>query len=200
MVSIKNKDSVVKELYAWVDAAEGVAIDQFRGGLKALFNELLETTPQSSGKAVANWKISVGGPDLSWDPDVGDQPEVSSTKGGGLHVRWGHRQKGDRKWIDYARAEQASKLTRGSPRGDRNANKSSNRVQLGDRVFFSNSVQGDDNFGKASSTYYLDDLQHGWAQKLRDVNKPYQTVAETLLRFNWTTFQMGGSTYLDEFI
>lgn len=200
MGMIKNQKGVVKDLYAWVDAADGVAIAHYRGGLNALFTELLETTPQSSGRAVANWKISIGGPDLSWDPDVGDSPEVNSTKDGGMHVTWGHRQKGDRKWIDYARFDQGSKLTRGSPKGGRNTSKNSNRVQLGDRVFFSNRVQGDDNFGGAGSTYYLDDLQHDWAGKLRAVNQPYQTVAETLLRFSWETFKMGGSTYLDEFI
>ena len=50
--------------------------------------------------------------------------------------------------------------------------------------------------------HYLASLQERdyWYEKLRKANHPYETVAETLIKFKWTDFKMGGSTNLDRFI
>ncbi len=180
-------------LDAWVDKAQARSLSQFRAGVWALFNELLLQTPQGTGRAVANWKIGLDAPDMSVDMDAGDPHEVVSTKSGGAYVRWGHRKKGDQYWIDYARAQNKYLVEPGSKGG-------SSRIQSNTRVFFSNNVVGDGDEGE--DEHYLASLQDPgyWAQKLRDVNKPYETVAETLIKFKWTDFKMGGSTNLDNFI
>lgn len=180
-------------LDAWVDKAQERSLTQFRAGVWALFNELLMQTPQGSGRAVANWKIGLDAPDTSVETDVGDPHEVIGTKSGGTYVRWGHRKKGDPYWIDYAQSKNRYLVQPGSKGG-------TSRIQAHTRVFFSNNVVGDNDEGE--DEHYLASLQDPgyWAQRLRDVNQPYETVAETLIRFKWTDFKMGGSTNLDKFI
>lgn len=176
-------------LDAWVDKAQERSLSQFRAGVWALFNELLMQTPQGSGRAVANWKIGLDAPDTSVEADVGDPPEFVDTKSGGAYVRWGHRKKGDHYWIDYAQRKNKYLVQPGSKGG-------TSRIQSHTRVFFSNNVVGDDN------EQYLESLQDKgvWAERLREQNLPYETVAETLIKFKWTDFKMGGSTNLDKFI
>jgi hypothetical protein len=62
-------------------------------------------------------------------------------------------------------------------------------------------VQGDQDEGDRSP-YYLAELQDPqyWAQKLRSVNQPYETVAQTLLMHEWSEFRDADSTYLGEFL
>ena len=181
-------------LDAWVDKAVDVSLKQFRAAVWALFNELLVQTPQGSGRAVANWKIGLDAPDLSHDDTLGDEPEILDTKAGGTYARWGHRRKGDRKWIQHALDENRHLVEAGS-RG------SVSRIRSGTRVFFSNNVQGDTDHGQSDTNYFAS-LQKGeyWAAKLREANKPYETVAETLIKFKWTSFKMGGSTFLNDHI
>ena len=180
-------------LDAWVDKAKGRSLTQFRAGVWALFNELLMQTPQGSGRAVANWKIGLDAPDTSVETDVGDPHEVIGTNSGGAYVRWGHRKKGDPYWIDYAKRKNRYLVQPGSKGG-------TSRIQAHTRVFFSNNVVGDNDEGE--DEHYLASLQDPgyWAEKLRKENRPYETVAETLIRFKWTDFKMGGSTNLDKFI
>lgn len=181
-------------LDAWVDKAQERSLSQFRAGVWALFNELLMQTPQGSGRAVANWKIGLDAPDTSVETDVGDPHEVIGTKSGGAYVRWGHRKKGDPHWIEYARDQNRYLVQPGSKGG-------TSRIQSHTRVFFSNNVVGDTDLGE-SDEHYLASLQERdyWYEKLRKANHPYETVAETLIKFKWTDFKMGGSTNLDRFI
>lgn len=181
-------------LDAWVDKAQERSLSQFRAGVWALFNELLLQTPQGSGRAVANWKIGLDAPDTSVEANVGDPHEVIGTKDGGSYVRWGHRKRGDPYWIEYARDQNRHLVQPGSKGG-------TSRIQSHTRVFFSNNVVGDTDLGEGDE-HYLASLQHRdyWVKKLREDNQPYETVAETLIKFKWTDFKMGGSTNLDKFI
>lgn len=189
---ISMTDGGLGELYAWVDKAEKTTLAQYRRGIWGLFLELLKNTPQGTGKAVANWRIGIEAPDLSFDNNAGDEQEILDYKSGsGQYLRWGHRKKGDQKWIDEAIAYNRHLV---QP-GQRN---SPNRIQLGDRVFFSNNVQGDTDLGE-SGTNYLASLQNPeyWKKKLRFANQPYETVARTLMNFKWSNFKMGGASHLD---
>lgn len=176
-----------KRLDVWVNQVEDSTTNEYRAQVEGLFNYILETTPQASGRAVANWKIGINQPDNSYDPAMGDQPDIATNKGGeAYHRRIQFRQKGDKKWIGAAQDEQLYKLQPGTSRN------SKNRLKLGDTVYITNNVVGDD--GK-----YLDRLQGDWSG-LRDANKPYVTAAEALLIYSWQGFADGGSTHLDKFI
>lgn len=188
----RKTKTIESTLDAWVDRAQARSLTQFRAGIWALFNELLMQTPQGTGRAVANWKIGLDAPDTSVDLDAGDPQEVVDTKGGGSYVRWGHRKKGDLKWIRHAQDENRHLIKAGS-RG------SVARIQAHTRVFFSNNVVGDTDGGKRGPNYLAELQDPGyWAEKLRKDNRPYETVAETLMTFKWTDFKMGGTTYLNE--
>ena len=193
---IKNANQMVGSLEAWVRQVESSTTKRFRADAMSMFKFLLETTPQSTGKAVANWKIGINTPDLSWDPNVGELPEIRNKKDGtGSYPSWtALHKKGDKKWIEYAVLEEGYKLGAGSRGG-------SGRAKLGDVIYFTNNVQGDDD-GGASSVNYLNSLQDPgyWSTKLREVNQPYITVAEALLIHSWSGFADGGSNYLEEFV
>lgn len=179
---------LVGRLDVWVNQVEDSTTNEYRAQVKGLFNFILETTPQASGRAVANWRIGINQPDNSYDPAMGDVGEIRDTKDGkgAYQKRIQFRQKGDKKWIGAAQDEQLYKLQPGSRRD------SANRLKLGDTVHITNNVVGDD--GK-----YLDRLQGDWSG-LRDANKPYITAAEALLIYSWQGFADGGSTHLDKFI
>lgn len=180
-----NAEQFGKRLDVWVTQVEKTTTAKFRSESLSLFKFILETTPQASGRAVANWKIGINAPDTSWESDVGDQPEILDTKSGDgayLH-RIQFRQKGDPKWIKYALLQESYKLGAGS-RG------SNNRLKLGDTLYITNNVQGD------GGEMYLDKLQFDWSG-LREANKPYVTAAEALLIHSWGAFADGGSTHLD---
>lgn len=196
---IKNLDKLNKRLDVWVDQVETTTTNKFRREALSMFKFLLETTPQATGRAVANWRVGINTPNKGWNPNLGDEQQIVERKDGtGSYKKWTtYRAAGDPEWINHALRYQGYKF-KAAKRGDKNAH---DRLQLGDRVYFSNSVQGDDDDGK-SSTFYLDSLQDPkyWKEKLRAVNMPYITVAEALLLHSWNAFADGGANYLDDYI
>jgi len=185
---LKNAPAVEGKIEAWVTSIEKQAVAEYRKACKGLFRELLYSTPQFTGRAVANWKIGINAPDWSWDPNEGERDqEIRTSKAGKGYVFLGKiRQMGDKKWIDQAWDHNLYKFR---------------QIKLGDQVFFSNNVQGDTDNGD-SSTHYLADLQDVtyWSEKLRFVNMPYQTAAETVLIYNWTSFSAASSTGIEDHI
>lgn len=186
MTRVRNLAAVQSKLDVWVKQVERTTTREFRNACGSLFMELLKTTPQWSGRAVANWKVGVGAPDMSWEADVGDPaPEKQRKDGTSYRATYSTRQTGDAYWIDYAWTMNKVIIS---------------RLRLGDKVYFSNNVQGDNDQDGADvgSAHYLADLQDQsyWSKKLRLVNMPYQTAAETLLIHNWGTFADGGGTHL----
>lgn len=139
---------------------EEAPIAKFREFVWVVFCEILEQTPQWSGKAVANWNIGVGAPDYSWNDDLGDSVDLWGTN---VH------QKGDDPWIMAAMVRNWPKVQ---------------EIKRREKVFITNSVWGDDDAGRASSNYYLEALQDPsyWQQKLRAVNRPYEIATETMIR------------------
>jgi hypothetical protein len=199
---IKNSDKFSGRLTAWVNQVEATSTKKFRRQALSLFKFLLETTPQASGRAVANWKVGINRPNNDWNPNLGEQDELVERKDGtGAYKRWvTFHQKGDRKWIDHALRFQQYKFE-GAPRGA----SARQRIQLGDVVYFTNNVQGDDDeLGPAGQRdkHYLKALQDPgyWAAKLREVNQPYITVAEAMLIHSWESFADAGSDFLEDYV
>lgn len=54
---------------AWFAAVRDATARAATGMAKIAFKRVLYTSPQYSGAFVANWKMNVGTPDLSWDTD-----------------------------------------------------------------------------------------------------------------------------------
>lgn len=155
----------------WLKQVKGVAIDQYRAMVWEIFLRVVRETPQYTGKAVANWNISVGQPDFSFDDSLGDHddwfdapsPEDSGTNPEDL------RRKGDRKWMQVA-------WNRNRPKME--------AIRFNDRVFISNGATGDsDTHNQAEGFAYIEAIQvpGRWRQRLRDENQPYETVQESLI-------------------
>jgi len=187
---LKNAAQAEGKLEAWVTSIEKQAVAEYRKACAGLFKELLRTTPQFSGRAVANWKVGINAPNWAWDPAEGEKDiEIRESKGGKSYAFLGAvRQTGDKKWIDQAWDHNRYLFGPG-------------QIKIGDAVFFTNNVQGDSD-GGASDTHYLAALQSPgyWSEKLREVNKPYQTAAETVLIYNWKSFSAAYSTGIEDYI
>lgn len=152
-----------------------VSLVHFRIAVWALFQELVYTTPQFTGKAAANWNIGLGAPDLSVDDSLGERPEDKKAKDGHAYQLLVARHVGDRKW-----AEESIERNRFKP----------GRILTNTRVFISNAVQGDDDEGGPMGTqseYYLAALQSPgyWAAKLREENAGAMRVQDVLLSQSW---------------
>lgn len=150
------------------------ARDYFRKAVWHLFEEILLETPQFTGRGVANWNLSVGAPDYTFEPWAGDDQHLTAA---GNFSHAGVRQKGDFLWIDYAVGKNEHKL---------------DLIELDSVVYITNAAIGDDDHGR-SSEMYIDSLQDPayWAQKLRAANKPYETVAEIVIRMNNNALNAG---------
>lgn len=161
---IKNKGKPQRDIQLWMTRLPQIYVARYRQIVWNIFLRILEQTPQGSGRAVANWKIGINSPDMSWDPGAGDDQQFTAE--GNLR-RGPQLSRGDPKWIDVAMALNKAKLA---------------QIKRGDRVYISNAVRGDTDHG-ASSEAYLTDLQDPgyWAKKLRAANKPYETAMESAM-------------------
>lgn len=168
----------------WIKRAESTFVDGYRRLVWQIFLRILLKTPQSSGKAVANWNIGVGAPDFSFSDDYGDAPlehQIGIYQGGPnmgqpmVQLTPQHK-RGDVKWRKVAVARNKPKLP---------------LIQRRTKVFFSNGTLGDgwpqdgeeDSEGWNGGGFaYLEALQDPevWVERLRDVNKPYETAQESL--------------------
>lgn len=170
-------EHLILKLQAEVEALH-VAV--FRKVVWDLFLRILDQTPQWSGKAVANWNITIGSPDLEY------RPGGEMVAGDGDAGRRGDHGLG---WQTALTRAQSTVGPAGS------------RIKYGDRVFIANGVMGDDPWGKgydegSSLVDYLAELQDAgnWQTRLRAVNQPYETVKESILiistRFSSQGFQL----------
>jgi len=183
----------------WVKRVNEVLVAGYRDIVWKIFLRILHETPQYTGKAVANWNIGVGVPDYNFDPSFGDAPELVDDPTPG--TPWDHpmgrsflvpaHDKGDRKWIEKAKARNRPKLP---------------LIKRDTRVYFNNAVRGDNDKGATTSTLYMEELQDPayWAIKLRAVNRPYETAQESMIvvfelesRLRGSAFRPGGSNFQD---
>lgn len=172
---IKNPFYVNQGIEAMIRHVKSAPIEVYKTTVWKTFLRILRSTPQWSGAAVANWNLSVGAPDFSFNPNVGDEVDLWATN---------ERARGDRKWIEFAQQRNRPKLKEITTRNH--------------KVFFCNAVSGDTDGGK-SSELYLQSLQDPayWMQKLRSVNKPYETAQESIIAIAGETGAAGTVLRLD---
>lgn len=190
MGMVKNLSSLERGIDVMMRRVEESYVAEYRQFVWAVFVRLLYETPQYSGTAVASWNIvlsdSVGpgaGP-TGYKSDV--QPGRTRLEALSLYRNTdtdktvtqltespNAREKGDLRAIDYARRRNAKKIP---------------LIKRRTRVFFVNTAQGDNNakvdqkHNLPEKTFYLQALQEPgyWVAKLREVNKPYETIDETM--------------------
>lgn len=177
MGMISNMGQVNTGLDLMVVKTKQMALDTYKDFIWEVFKRILRETPQWSGKAVANWNISVDAPDYSYSDNL--VPEVNATSPAAFSVGEkpaGVRQRGSLGAMAIARYRNKPKML---------------AIKAKDKVFISNGVQGDSDSG--GLTRYLDDLQDPsyWAKKLRDVNKPYEVAQESLIIVSTQFFKRG---------
>lgn len=162
MAFVKNLGQFDIGIDLFMKKVEQSPVQVFRWMVWEVFCEILEQTPQWSGKAVANWNIGVGAPDYTWDDSLGE-PDTGTY----LHNAAAPLVKHDPQWIEVAKFRNLEKL---------------NLITRRERVYITNSVMGDDD--KGGQVAYLAALQDPvyWQQKLRAANKPYEVATETMVR------------------
>lgn len=190
MGMVKNPSSLERGIGVMMRRVEESYVAEYRQFVWAVFVRLLYETPQYSGTAVASWNIVLsdgvgpeGGP-TGYKSDV--QPGRSRLEALDLYrnedtgktvteltLSPNAREKGDMRAIDYARRRNAKKIP---------------LIKRRTRVFFVNTARGDNNSkidkdkGLPEQFFYLQALQEPgyWVAKLREVNKPYETIDETM--------------------
>lgn len=155
-------------------------VQDYRDAVWAIFNRILEQTPQFTGRAVAHWDIQVDGNTSYYRHDYIGKVVNPNTgrhkKDGTFYKQDAALRRGDQTYIEVAKARNFPKLA---------------LIRRESVVRFTNNVEGDNDNG-ASSTYYMQALQEPtyWAAKLRHENKPYETAQESIA---WEQFSHGGS-------
>jgi len=168
---VANRRMFEGELGFWANQYKGLAVQTFRDYVWEVFKRILRETPQYTGKAVANWNLSIGSPNFDFDDNLGDKPEYMSSSAffpSAVH------EKGDERWMRIAR-------NRARPIKD--------QIRSGDKVFICNGTSGDDDLGVGEpgggpdGFNYMAAFQNAgyWSQHLREVNKPYETVQESMI-------------------
>lgn len=198
---VKNLSSLHKGIDVMMRRVEESYVAEYRQFVWAVFVRLLYETPQYSGTAVASWNIVLSdgvGPEVGptgYKSDVlpgrsrlealslyrNTDTDKSVTE---LTESPNAREKGDMRAIDYARRRNAKKIA---------------LIKRRTRVFFVNTAQGDNNAkvdkdrSLPEKFFYLQALQEPgyWMAKLREVNKPYETLDETMSIMQARLFKAG---------
>lgn len=149
----------------WFRQVEGTLTDGYRDLIWKIFVDILNSTPQWSGKAVANWNLSIGEANMTWDPTLGDEIGYHDIA----------HSKGDTAWIKVAKKRNEPIY---------------NSIKYRDKVFISNGVKGDagvwtdGKFMDGNNFSYLEAMQDKgsrWYETLRKVNKPYEGVQDSII-------------------
>ena len=174
LISAKGLFDFNRAIDAASERADDISVKEFRKAVWAVFEELVLTTPQYSGRAAANWNIGIDQPDFSVDYNLGEQEDVVPAKKGGHKIEFiSPRHVGDMKWAEETFQRNKHKLR---------------QITRSSRVYITNATQGEvDRKNGRSSSYYLADLQDPtyWAKRLREANQPYETVSQVLLMESW---------------
>lgn len=164
---IRNYGEVKGQLSAFMKRIEFMPTLVYRQFVWDVFKRILRETPQYSGRAVANWNLSIGSPNFHFDPALGDE-DIDLVGPNAWAKRRPIHEKGDEyPWQRVAR--------------DR-ARPIKEQIQQRSKVFISNGTMGDEKFGQGYVAY-LQQFQNagsGWQNRLRAVNRPYEAVADSV--------------------
>lgn len=162
-LQVANKKNTIDQLNFALQRLEDVQEEVFRDIVWQVFCRIISQTPQFSGAAVAHWTIGVGNPNTFYNPALGRQD------GKRLRTLSGQQrplERGNRYWMDVAKRREKPKLA---------------SIKKRSKVYITNGVLGDSD-GGASGALYLESLQDPayWSKKLRDVNRPYEVVMDSV--------------------
>lgn len=163
---LSNLPEITGGIDLWVRRQSEMFVEDYRDLIWETFLRLLNQTPQWSGHAAANWNIGVGAPDVAvHDMYLKDDQRDSD------YQSFVARVKGDRRAIQRATRRY----------GGRNG-PWSKLVKRGTKVYFTNSVVGnDDTWSNDGTVFYLANLQNpSWHSRLRVENMPYETAQESI--------------------
>lgn len=155
---IANKERTLGQLDVAIKRFESTRVAVYQEAVGKVFRRILRQTPQFTGAAVAHWTIGLDAPSTFSDPSLG-QKGIRAARSASGEQR--PQQRGSPYWISVAWKRESPKLK---------------RIRKDTRVFITNGVIGD------SGEMYLEMLQDPSyaAQKLRDVNKPLETVYDSV--------------------
>lgn len=173
--------AAMRKIDLYIARKQAAHLDWYRAAVWEIFKRLLRQTPQFSGRAVANWTLGIGAPSAWFDPNLGEGEDWAVT------VQQGKQEphkRGDPKWMRVARERERPKL---------------DLITRRTKVYFCNNVPGDSDNGHFNGpNKYLAELQDPgyWQEKLRDVNRPYETAQETILALtNFGTRKYGAGLF-----
>lgn len=159
---------------------EEALVDEYREVCMEVFWRLLHETPQFTGRAVAHWTVGIDAPEFYQDDNLGDVVDIMTgrhKKDGTFYKQDQALRKGDDKWINHAWVRNEHKFA---------------QIKRRSKVFFTNNVRGDTDLGKSNENYLASLQDQGyWVEKLRSVNKPYETAAETIMLAQLASAPMG---------
>jgi hypothetical protein len=102
MLEIKNKAQVFRQMDDWLAAVEAEIVAVAKGMAREALAVLLENSPQYSGDFAANWNISIGEKDVSFQPLLFGDDKAFPSKDPFIA--------GDAPAISYALAHNAGRL------------------------------------------------------------------------------------------
>lgn len=179
---ISNMPEVETSIELSFQKVRQMTAQQYRYFVWAVFLRILDNTPQSTGRAVANWNIGVNSPDLSADLSLGDaelfQNKVYTFDGGKPVSQL--RQQGDSRWVEVAKRRAQPRVW--GPGGGPRLGFKRGGLTYRDKVFITNSVEGDDDEGNEGVPYLADLQDPSFAVKrLRAANQPYENAQESVI-------------------
>lgn len=128
MFEIKNVDELLAQITQWEKDITAMVEGVGRGLSIVMFRGVVERSAQYSGDFAANWKYSVGQPDLSFEAGLLGEP-TPVTGDYGIAESGSNRFEGSRQAIEKAR-----ELNAGRPE----------QFKLGETAFISNSAKHDE--------------------------------------------------------
>lgn len=156
---IKNLPATLAGVEFLFERYDKLTVAAYRKAVWEVFCRILEQTPQFTGDAVASWTIGI------------DAPDWQNYAGTGRYDKVNPKQRGDRAMIEFAKSVNKTKLF---------------QIKRNTKVYIANGARGDTDHGKSSPLYMMDlQDEEYWVAKLRAVNKPYETAAETILLHAW---------------
>lgn len=176
MFQVKNTNLVLQHIDLRVRNNERMLTESYRDLIWKIYRRLLSKTPQWTGHAAANWNMGFGHPDNEiHDNSLRDEYDRSGDDGYDRYntaaVSFTARQRGNMRAINKAIKRY------GGEKGPWRK-----LVTRDTKVYFTNPVVGNDDMWKSEGTVmYMAEFQNpSWHSKLRAVNRPYETAAETL--------------------
>jgi len=158
---IRGKDSTLRQFDVAISTLVGTSNELCREFVGKVFRRVLNQTPQFSGEAVASWTIGINAPAPLPVLSAKQQTGMGDKRIRRLAGEMRPLKKGSDHWIGIAWQRESPKLQ---------------KLKRKDKVYITNRVLGE------SGELYMELMQNPdyWMKRLRDVNKPYEVVGDSV--------------------